>query len=119
VIAAVDTAEGVVLVDVEEDLASFRGGVDVDLSAEQRCQIHPLDSVEPELVFLPRIADDVDRHRPDAVGVVRERERGRLGADDEVERQVECLEHAAVLDRLAFAAFRNDPCVRAERAQRA
>ena len=92
---------------------------EVDLPAQKRRDVQPLDVGDAQLLLAPRLAERVHVHRPHARGVVRERERRRLAPDDEVERQPERLELAAEVDRLRLAALRDDPRVRAERRVRA
>ena len=104
---------------VQQHAPSLRDPADVDLPAQERRDVHPLDAVEAELVLVPRIADDVDRHRPHAVAVVGERERRRLRADHQVERELERLQPAREVDCVPLAALRDEPRVDSERAQRA
>ncbi len=70
------------------------------------------------LVELPRLADDVDVHRPHAVGVVREGELRGLAARRERCRQTDRREASLPLRSVGFAALREEHGVVAERAQR-
>src|SRR5438105_1892791 len=99
--------------------APTRAPLRVARPSRERRDVHPLDAVEAELVLVPRISDDVDRHRPHAVAVIGERERRRLRADHQVERELERLQPAREVDCVPLAAFRDEPRVDSERAQRA
>ena len=92
----------------------------VEVAAQKRRDVQRLDAAQQagrRLVEAPRLADDIDVHRPRAVRVIGEGERRRLAARRERRRQADRREAPLPLRAVGVAALREEHGVVAEQAQ--
>jgi hypothetical protein len=94
----------------------------VEVAAQQRSDVKPLDAAEEHslrLVRAPRLADRIDGHRARAVGVVREREARRLAAGCKRRGQPESGEPSLEARAVVVAALREEHRLLSEQMERA